>query len=264
MSVPGDIDLTQNLDFRKTVRKELPQLPDSWKGNSNKLVCDNTFITTLSSNTISLDTHTGTYSAVNNINTNIRINSPEITDWNNSYYGDEIQDITIRQDSMTISYNIANTNDYITNIYYYDNNNHNWTSNKNKIVSISFKEQEEKYDVFGNKIKPPKEIPRIPWEGKENKLSCSNRRIAWKKNMYYRDYLSDDYIDPIAWERAEAWGIKNKQYDLYDNIERAQNLISWLFNKSRNTIRKYFEEDEVDLSYLTNMGWIRVRDAIID
>ena len=40
--IPGNIDLTENLDFRKVVKKEIPQLPDSWKGNGiDKL---NTFV----------------------------------------------------------------------------------------------------------------------------------------------------------------------------------------------------------------------------
>ena len=29
--IPGDIDLTQKLDFRNVKKKELPQLPASWK-----------------------------------------------------------------------------------------------------------------------------------------------------------------------------------------------------------------------------------------
>ena len=51
--VPGDIDLTENLDFRNVKRREIPQLPASWKGKNRLNISNdnlNTYIS--SSNTI--------------------------------------------------------------------------------------------------------------------------------------------------------------------------------------------------------------------
>lgn len=259
--LPGDIDLTENLDFRKVVKRKLPQLPDSWKGDKNKLiVSDNinitwtinttsSYISTLNSNTYDLTSITSTSDSFN------------ITDWNNDSIG-ELENIHIESDRTSFTYRINSTNTYTTNMYYYDTNGNSWSSQSSKIASIEFKEKKDKYDVFGNKIVPPKEIPRIPWEGKENKWRHTNKRIAWKNNMYHdRFSLRNDYNDCIPWKIERI----SKRYDLYDTIERARYLICWLFDKSRNNIRKYFEtEDDVDLSYLTNMGWIRVHDAVID
>ena len=36
--LPGDIDLTENIDFRKTRRKEISQLPNSWRGKNQMII----------------------------------------------------------------------------------------------------------------------------------------------------------------------------------------------------------------------------------
>ena len=69
--LPGDIDLTQNLDFRKQVKKELSQFPATWNGDgkiSNKLNYDN-FIGNIS---VSND-YTLTISNTTNDNTRVSI-----------------------------------------------------------------------------------------------------------------------------------------------------------------------------------------------
>ena len=39
--VPGDIVLTENLDFRNVKRREVPQLPASWKGKDRLNISNN-------------------------------------------------------------------------------------------------------------------------------------------------------------------------------------------------------------------------------
>lgn len=246
--IPGNIDLTENLDFRRVVQKEIPQLPDSWKGNSiNKL---NTY---LSDNIISLTTSTNsytshTYSITNYLNTNDSwmtlsndslIESYNITDWNITY------DATISQTTINVTYDTDST------IYYN-------TGSTTYFISPPKKE----YDIFGNLTDNTiEEIPKIPWDTEPYKRPIKN--ICWKS--YYGWESKDDYEPSIPWDYY-PYARPPKRIDMTDIVDRAKNLICWFRDKSSSFIRNHIEAEEelVDLSYLTNMNWIRVHDAVID
>ena len=244
--IPGNIDLTENLDFRKTVRKETPQLPATWNGNKkkpkNKLSITNG--NTLYLNSTYIDTISTTYYYDN------------ITyDWFdlNTYVEPIIEDdgdliISTGPSSYTASYSISNTTWTISS------NNTNITSN-NHVKLIS---SEPEYDVFGNKKRKPKEIPAIPWSRKT--YGGYSRNIPWGRQRdlsLYRRY----YDNRIPWEPyMEEWDRLRM-----DNENKPRLCIAWLKNKSLSFIREYFEPDhDSDLNYLTNMSWIRVKDAVID
>lgn len=250
--IPGNIDLTENLDFRKVVQKEIPQLPDNWK--KSELITDTEHISTFTSttNSISINNnstytyHTTYYNDEDEYgltNTNITSSSLDsISDWTGwiTYYDRDtsvISDITFSYDDSTISYN---------------------SGNHFKIITKKKKE----YDIFGNeKIDYVEEIPSIPWSLKQDNLLI--RDIPWRTYKYYTDY-EDDEIPSIPWDEIPRWS-RVKRFDLDSIVNRAKNLICWLSDKSNRFIENYLDkEEEVDLSYLTNMSWIRVRDAVID
>ena len=41
--IPGDIDLTEKLDFRRVVKREIPQLPAKWNNENTLNVKNNSF-----------------------------------------------------------------------------------------------------------------------------------------------------------------------------------------------------------------------------
>ena len=52
--IPGNIDLTENLDFRNVRKREIPQLPASWKEKDRINVDNECAITTISNTNITL------------------------------------------------------------------------------------------------------------------------------------------------------------------------------------------------------------------
>lgn len=245
--IPGDIDLTENLDFRKVKKKEIPQLPASWNGKDklNTLNIDNSYITSLSTSS----NYTFTY----------RYN--EYTEYN--YWTIEDVDNYL---NVTID-----TNDIITtSTWTYDSYQYfdtyttelTTTSSSNKL-RLESKSNKSKKDIFGNIIKEPEPIPEIPW--KEKRKYNYDVPIPWKRRS--KQWIKYDSEPAIPWDTDDDWGWNN--YDkpnLSRPYDRAKHLISWLFGKSRTFIERYFdtEDEKVDLSYLTNMSWIRVHDAVID
>ena len=250
--LPGDIDLTQNLDFRKQVKKELPQFPATWNGDgkiSNKLNYDN-FIGNIS---VSND-YTLTISNTTNDNTRVSI-----------YQYDTDSNIITSSPIVMYRYNNQNTwfeynthdDDYLT------------TSSSTPSITINKYIEPEK-DMFGNIIESKQEQqPKcshcgellMPWEHSycsncNNKFKRPIPDTPWEnQNKFkYSSYIYYNSDDRIPWET-----------EVYYNESKSQEPICYLADKSKAFIERYlnrFEEDNE--SYLTNMGWIRVRDAIID
>lgn len=245
--IPGDIDLTENLDFRKAVKKEVPQLPSAWKNNGSKInISDgDTYITTITTSDIT--NITTSYTVRHNNTSNMSYEWMPLNRYTyiNTYTND-VNDSVIYWNSDNLTLTVS-SND--TEYYYHKSDNGN--------IKISFK-QEDEYDVFGNKKIKPKPIPKIPWE---KKYEYSPNRIPWARNLYR---FHTDYIEPIPWDYDDIEYSTRMKLD--DKFKRAKHLISWLFNKSLPDIRTYLtkEDSEDNSSYLTNMGWIRVRDAVID
>ena len=252
--IPGNIDLTENLDFRKVVQKEIPQLPANWK--KSEINTDTGHITTITNSTTNISfnsnstyTYRTTYyddyeeNGYGLINTNITSTSLDnISDWTGwiTYYDRNtsvISDITFSYDDSTISYNGG------------------------KHFKIITKKKKE-YDIFGNeKIDYVEDIPSIPWSTKERKESIRN--IPWEVYEDYGPWKLE--VPSIPWDTIPRWS-RVKRFDLDSIVNRAKNLICWLSDKSNRFIESYLDQEEelVDLSYLTNMNWIRVRDVVID
>lgn len=250
--LPGDIDLTQNLDFRKQVKKELPQFPATWNGDgkiSNKLNYNN-FIGNISV----LNDYTLTISNTTNDNTRVSI-----------YQYDTDSNIITSSPIVMYRYNNQNTwfeynthdDDYLT------------TSSSTPSITINKYIEPEK-DMFGNIIESKQEQqPKcckcgellMPWEHSycsncNNKFKRPIPDMPWEnQNKFKYSLYIDNSYDRIPWEDDE-WLQKS---------EKSQEPICYLADKSQSFKERYlnrFEEDNE--SYLTNMDWIRVRDAVID
>lgn len=229
--ISGDIDLTEKLDFRRTVKKEIPQLPANWKENKNKL--------------------------------NYTINDDRMymtVDYNNGY---------------TYTVNLTDTISNIT--YYYDDTSiiDRWfisdyqfvlspsttsTTTSNSITWSGISQKEPERDIFGNIKEYPEEIPKIPW-GKKSKEYI--KPIPWNYK-HKRAWAYYEYNRRIPWEEEDT---DDELFRIGDNdrISRIRNSIAWLADKTASFINNYLDQnDEVDLSYLTNMSWIRISDAVID
>ena len=248
--LPGDIDLTQNLDFRKQVKKELPQFPATWNGDgkiSNKLNYDN-FIGNIS---VSND-YTLTISNTTNDNTRVSI-----------YRYDTDSDIITSSPIVMYRYNNQNT--------WFEYNTHDYLTTSSTTSSITINKYiEPEKDIFGNIIESKQEQqPKcskcgevlMPWEHNYC-FDCNNKSkrpipdTPWEnQNKFkYSSYIYYNSDDRIPWET-----------EVYYNESKSQEPICYLADKSKAFIERYlnrFEEDNE--SYLTNMRWIRVRDAIID
>ncbi len=241
--IPGDIDLTENLDFRKVVKKEAPQLPEIWnKNNQNKV--------SASIDNISYTTNSNYYYTYRSDTYYSRPINFSYYAYNNDRYQQSIydqlsiEDIDIQFntwfDHDTISYNIT-------------------SSTSSSLPNIIFKIENE-YDIFGNvKEYYNEDIPKIPWSKNhiysyENNIAWNNKSFKYNFDLYYPE-------DNIPWCIKE-----NKKYDLTTIFSRAKNLISWLSDKGNRFIDDYLRSDEDDhnLSYLTNMSWIGIKDAIIE
>lgn len=260
--IPGDIDLTENLDFRNIKKRELPQLPASWKGKDRINISTGNLSTYISTNDITYNiqtpyTFSWTYTDDDRITTTIRtrgireVHNDSQLSWSITSYDDDYLDSTIytwnRYDEINYTSLLS------SNIYEYDN----------KISVKLIDSDKSKYDVFGNKIKQPEQIPKIPWSKKLYTSSIPS--IPWSKRKW--TFYNEDYIPNIPWDVEDDWMVyRNKRNNnLSSPIDRAKKLISWLSKKSSSFIDRYFEKDEdVNTSYLTNMSWIHVHDAVID
>lgn len=237
--IPGDIDLTENLDFRNVVKRETPQLPSVW--NKSNIVFKSSDRITITNSTITSVSY-------------FNIIDDEILDVPYDIYDNSLDNVYAR----TIITTNSSVNTYIS---YADEistitSTYSYSSGRFKLNT-----KECEYDVFGNlKRSTVVDTPTIPWNKKHvfvdktipwNKFRSQNflytERIPWDYTMYISEYLSEPNLS-----------------SLYD---RASNLISWLSKKTRTFITnylRYLEKEEVNLSYLTNMSWIGVKDAIID
>ena len=252
--VPGEVDLTENLDFRKIVKKEIPQLPVSWnKGGQISLNdrFEGYYTTTL--NTSSYNTYyiadRNSYTTIDNTYTINYYNGSSIMEW--------IAPIDyILEDSLEISN--FNTYDYYTSYY---------NSSVTTTISVknSFTSKEPEYDMFGN-IKPPLEvIPSIPW--KRNKINITEKQIPWRNKyddtIIHRDLKKDKRI---AWE--DDIPTVSTVLKMDNIVIKARHYISWLADKTMSFIEAHLksedDHDPDDLRYLNNMSWIRVKDAIVD
>ena len=254
--IPGDIDLTEKLDFRKVVRKEIPQLPAEWNGKDRLSTKNNTFL---------------------NITSTVRTTTYQMRSPIQYWYDDDWNTISGYYDSESIiSANLSRrTNTYLLydnfSIWYDDDyNTIEYSSSANTSTSsyrttISYGEPER--DVFGNVKITEEKIPSIPWSLTKRRDTISNRSIVWKNDYYdglFHRFCEDEETIPKI-----PWSIKprrpDRDVDLTSVVGRAKNLISWLSDKSTREIENYLSDDEeVDLSYLTRMGWIRVTDAVIE
>lgn len=253
--IPGDIDLTEKLDFRKTVRKELPQLPDTWKGNkSNNISVDSSMITELNSSS----DYSFSISSNSTITHTYRVN---YADWFTSTSWTTInndEDLHITNNDIIIEWNNENTLNFSLLL---DSESITY-SREDK-----FYEPKEEVDIFGNKI-VHEYIPKIPWKEESVERIPS---IPWDSKPHgyisYKDKLisyEDNWRLPRNWT-FEDDEIEDIEFDQSNPYKKAKHLISWLFGKSLSFIDNYLDNDkEADLSYLTNMSWIRVRDAVID
>ena len=246
--IPGDIDLTEKLDFRKTVKKEIPQLPDIWNKGKNEL---SNYIDTNISFTISnSDEYRITYSNDYDVTTTTYRYDLRLSDW--FEYNTTVTTNSTSSNSVSITGNnyywvdsSASSLEYV----YSDNINDN---------DIHFISIEDKYDVFGNKKITPKHIPKIPWKEARTERMTS---IPWnRKDIYDDDDLWKIPRDWIGWDNKDSF-----EFETADKYNKAINLISWLSKKTKRFINDYFDiVSDKDLSYLTNMSWIRVKDAVID
>lgn len=261
--IPGDIDLTENLDFRKVVRKDVPQLPDLWskKETSPKLTYLNESISIING-TIPFDDEyniiyepDSVYDYVSSNTYNFTYNNSNMTITYYNTYDDTNIQITNASITRSIQYTISNSSTFSTTNYrgfisWNDGDNITYSSSSNKLYIKSSIDGYE-YDVFGNrKISYEENIPQIPWS---NKSIDYIRRLPWNKkdNSYF--------IPDIPWDEEDEY-----HYKLSNQFNRAKHLIGWLSDRTRSFIEEYFRPEEDNLSYLTNMHWIRVKDAIID
>lgn len=254
--IPGDIDLTENLDFRNVKKRNTPQLPSSWRSNNNDKinVSNNGVIYTIAS-------------SISELRRNFYYMENE--------YGDSTT-ITIRgirevhnNRDLSWTYTTSLHDDFESTLYYWNDESVNYLTSSytfttsSSSLNVRFTD-EPKYDVFGNRIKEPEQIPKFPWKFKD--YTPIIHPIAWKRSCYKWSRFDEDYIPDIPWEtEASILWRKLRPMNLSDYINKAKNLISWFNKKSSSFIERYFEDiEEVDTSYLTNMGWIRIHDAIID
>lgn len=246
--IPGDIDLTENLDFRKRVKKELPQLPSVWNKNEVKINNKYNFNVTYTSSSNSTTTY--------NISTNTHID--DIT-WF-GYYND-FDTISNYVSSVSIYNNSSTTPAYIT---WNDTDDSTYTTSDRLLANIR-KEEIEK-DIFGNIKRKPECIPKIPW-GSSYLHFLEFKPIAWQSRYSgIKTYISLDSDNKIPWKDEHYHdAIISSSWKKENEYDRVKKLISWLSDKSFTFIKRYLDHDnEEDLSYLTNMSWIRVKDAIIE
>lgn len=224
--IPGDIDLTEKLDFRKVVKHEISKLP--WKNKKPLFTKYSNFINDINdiNSTYSYNTYYNTCNYSNNIT--------YTTTNNTNFYYSNSNIITYMQDNNTniIMYNTSKC---------YDNDSIPWKCNKHNYIESA-----------------------IPWE---NNVEKQIRKISWYNATKYLKYINimigdDNNLTKkvkIPWDMES----KNENFNLSSIKYRAKNLIDWLHNKTPSFIERYLN-NESNLSYLTNMQWIQIHDAIID
>lgn len=235
--IPGDIDLTKNLDFRRTRRKEIPQFPAGWKNGGGNIGI-NTIDTTL-------------YHYDNYIFTITNTTSNRSTFTVTVY--DDISDIDgmIYHWSSHDNYFTVSANSSLTTL----------TTTSDSINKYIVTKAEPERDIFGNIIELEKPLEQICWEKDElanNRKKKPIKQIPWIDDNHHNFNLTRDYDhdDRIPWDTEDNHHKKK---------ESIADRICYLAGKSARFISDYFNEDEEDLSsYLTNMNWIRIRDAIIE
>ena len=147
--IPGDIDLTENLDFRNVKKRETPQLPASWKSKDKLNISSGDLSTYISSNS--------TYNII----------TPNTFSW--TYYTESDSNITTIRADYQLSWTTTSYDNYLLNTWNdyneYEINSLSYYNYDDKI-SLEFEDNKSEYDVFGNKIIQPKPIPKIPWNTK--------------------------------------------------------------------------------------------------
>lgn len=238
--IPGDIDLTENLDFRKTRRKELPALPEKWGKNNNSIIrCDNLYYDDIDGSIITFTDYIVDSNGWFSISTSDNTTSASI-EYTNSY------NLTINTNSNTYYLNSITLSDF----------GYTWSVNTDNIV---MHKPVKKKDIFGNIIMEEKPIEKICWHNKELSYKYkdrSDKSIPWKK--VNRVSLKRYHIDniQIPWDIEDSY-VRKK--------ESISDRICYLAGKTSRFISRYLNRDSEDLtSYLTNMNWIRVHDAVID
>ena len=149
--IPGDIDLTENLDFRKSRKKEIPKLP--WNKNNISTINESDITITLDNSANAIITY---------------YNYDEYGVRHNNVYYDEILSLY----DGTTSYNFISDNE-------------SFTTTSTLLTSLRLKFNETKKDVFGNIIKKDKPIKNICWSA-FNKIKEVIPIIPWKRS--YNDY----------------------------------------------------------------------------
>ena len=232
--IAGDIDLTENLDFRKSRRKELPSLP--WSNislNNDGIIITTNYVQPMSS-----------LSQYNNFNIYYDdIITEEL--WIDDSFGNHFTSTTTSSSTSTILY----SNSIETIVY-------NGTSSKTYKVLYNTK---PKKDIFGN-LMPSKEIiPKICYEIKE-KISERIPKLPWKTN---HNLFINECDNRIPWKKRSKFSRFNKSWEL--DFKPNTNPICYLEGKSSSFIRSYLNrETEDNHGYLTNMGYLRIHDAIIE
>lgn len=160
--IPGDIDLTENLDFRKTRKAQLPAIP--WNRKKSYLSYNN---------------HDIEFNGINDISTTT-LNS---IGGNNIRYNDNLF-IDIDEGSLFTTYNTIN---YV--ISYYDED-----STEIHIKGRYLSDNNiAKKDIFGNEIIPEKPIKKICWSRFNYKEYI--KEIPWRLK-----YLKREYYPSIPWD----------------------------------------------------------------
>lgn len=233
--IKGDIDLTENLDFRYDSSDKLPQklyntVP--WKEDDSSVTTINyTIYDSISNSNISLFYNNSTYNTT--IQTTIQTQNLNLTGWysnSNTFSDTSIENIyniynnvydfdfsSLYEDNM-ITYNFEPTKQYITKKSIFGLP-RDWDSNitkhiydvKGAICSHKYiYEKTAKHDLRHDKhrdfdFKETFYYDQIPWSRKKKKQNTNNSRkyngvrlCPWMDNMQYRIY--NDYIDDLFQE----------------------------------------------------------------
>jgi hypothetical protein len=231
--IKGDIDLTENLDFRYDSSDKLPQklyntVPWKEEDDSSVTTITYTIYDSISNSNISLFYNNSTYNTT--IQTSIQWQDLNVTGWysnsntfndtfienlyNNVYHFDNS---SLYEDNM-ITYNFEPAKLYSTKKSIFGLP-RDWDSNitkhiydvKNAIRGHKYiYEKTAKHDLRHDKhrdfdFKEPFYYDQVPWSRKKKKQNTNNSRkyngvrlCPWMDNMQYRIY--NDYIDDLFQE----------------------------------------------------------------
>ena len=208
--IPGDIDLTENLDFRKSRKKEIPKLP--WNKNNISAINESDITITLDNSANAIITY---------------YNYDEYGVRHNNVYYDEILSLY----DGTTSYNFISDNE-------------SFTTTSTLLTSLRLKFNETKKDVFGNIIKKDKPIknicwsafnkikeviPIIPWKRSYNdyriysiKFNNTNNKIPWETSMHIK--INDN---PICYLNGKSNSFIDEYFHKRDNSNYLTDM-NWL------------------------------------